>query len=116
MSAEAASKYGKKIRPDAIVIIDSTNIPADLAIGGKVYRLPITETAIRVGTKVVANTVALGVMNSLTGVVSRESLARAISARVPAKFRELNERALAAGEELAASHRAGRPQPAGVAG
>jgi 2-oxoglutarate ferredoxin oxidoreductase subunit gamma len=103
LSAEAAKKYAPKIHPNTLVILDSTNIGADVKCGGRVVRLPITETAIGVGTKVVSNTVALGVMNTLAKVVSREALAKAISARVPGKFRELNERAMTAGEELAQS-------------
>jgi 2-oxoglutarate ferredoxin oxidoreductase subunit gamma len=103
LSAEAAKKYVPKVHAKTLVILDSTNIGGDLQSGGRVFRLPITETAVRTGTKVVSNTVALGVMNALASVVSREALAQAVAARVPAKFRELNARALLAGEELARS-------------
>ena len=48
------------------------------------------------------DTVALSVLNTLVPVVPRETLAAAIAARVPAKFRELNQRAGEAGEQLAA--------------
>ena len=41
-------------------------------------------------------------MPSSVPVVLRETLAAAIAARVPAKFRELNQRAGEAGEQLAA--------------
>jgi 2-oxoglutarate ferredoxin oxidoreductase subunit gamma len=102
MSAEAAKKYGGKCTPDTVVIFDSTNIGPEFTSPGRVFRLPITETAIKVGTKVVANSVALCVLNTLVPVVPRETLAAAIAARVPSKFRELNQRAGEAGEQLAA--------------
>ncbi len=102
MSAEAAKKFGGKCTPETVVIFDSTNIGPEFSSPGRVFRLPITETAVKVGTKVVANTVALCVLNTLVPVVPRDTLAAAIAARVPAKFRELNQRAGEAGEQLAA--------------
>lgn len=101
MSQEAARKYLGKVRSDTLVIVDGGLVPADIPTPGKVVRLPITETAVNAGSKVVANTVALAAMNALVPMVSRESLFAAIAARVPAKFRELNQRAGEAGERLA---------------
>lgn len=103
LSAEAARKYGQRVRPDTIVVLDSTNVPDDLSSPGLVVRVPITQTALEVGTKVVANTVALGVLNVVASLVSHDALAQAIAERVPDRFRELNDRALAAGERLARS-------------
>jgi 2-oxoglutarate ferredoxin oxidoreductase subunit gamma len=102
LSAEAARKYGPRVRPETLVIFDSTNIPEATTSPGRVVRAAITEAARSVGSKVVANTVALGVMNVVAALVSHGALAKAIADRVPAKFRGLNERALAAGEALAA--------------
>lgn len=101
LSQEAARKYASKVTPETLVILDSSSIPADIPAGGKVVRLPITETAATVGHKVVANSVALGVFNALAKVVSREALSKAVAARVPAKFADLNQKALEAGEALA---------------
>lgn len=101
MSQEAARKYAAKAPPQTLVILDSTNIPGDIPSGGRTVRIPITQTAVDVGNKVVANTVALGAFNALAQVVKEESLARAVAARVPAKFRDLNQRALEAGNALA---------------
>lgn len=101
LSAEAARKYTPKIHPATIVILDSTNIGGDLPCGGRVHRAPITQTAVELGSKVVCNTVALGFMNGLARLVSPGALAQAVSSRVPAKFRELNVRALEAGARLA---------------
>ena len=103
LSAEAARKYAPKVHPGTIVILDSTNIGEDVTSPGKTVRLAITAAAIQAGSKVVANTVALCAMNTLAGLVSPESLARAISARVPARFADLNQRAIQAGARIAES-------------
>lgn len=103
LSQEAARKYIKHTRPETIVIFDSTNVPEDVTGAGAIHRLPITEAAVGVGRSVVANTVALCVMNTIARVVSPEALSRAIVARVPAKYRELNQKAIAVGVELASS-------------
>jgi 2-oxoglutarate ferredoxin oxidoreductase subunit gamma len=103
LSAEAARKYGQRVGPQTIVVFDSTNIPQDIDSPGKVVRAPITQTALAVGTKVVANTVAMGVLNTVASLVSYDALAQAIAERVPPRFRELNQRALTAGEQLGRS-------------
>ncbi len=102
MSAESARKYAPETGPATLVIFDSTNIDPDVPATGRVVRVPITAAAVELGSKVVANTVALAVLNALVPVVSRDSLLKAIEARVPQKFRDLNQKAAAAGERLAA--------------
>ncbi|HWA84069.1 MAG TPA: hypothetical protein VG820_11565, partial [Fimbriimonadaceae bacterium] len=62
--------------------------------------LPITQAAIDAGGKMVANVVALGIVNTLAQVVKQESLRAAILHRVPEKYRDLNIRALDAAESL----------------
>ena len=115
LSADAARKYGPRVRPDTLVVFDSTNIPESVTTPGRVVRAPITQTAVTVGTKVVANTVALGVINVVGSLVSHDALAQAIAARVPARFRELNQRALEAGEALARSAAPAGPESVPVA-
>jgi len=104
LSQDACDRYLPQVGPDTVVILDSTQAkPKDPPEGAKIYELPITETAKEVGSKLVANVVALGAMNALLGLVSPGSLREAVVRRVPARFREINERALAAGEGLAGS-------------
>lgn len=107
MSAEAGRKYGSRVHPGTVTIVDSTFVGPDLVPGDRVVRIPITEAAARAGSKVVANTVALCAMNAVAGIVTREALLQAILARVPAKFRDLNVRAIDAGEHLARGMMAG---------
>jgi Pyruvate/2-oxoacid:ferredoxin oxidoreductase gamma subunit len=54
------------------------------------------------GGELSANVVALGAFVVLTGAVSEASLRRALRSRIKPALLELNERALAAGQALAA--------------
>jgi len=55
------------------------------------------------GKAITANTVALGVLVGLTGVVSRSAIEKAVAARAPHGTVEINRKALEAGFEAAAS-------------
>jgi 2-oxoglutarate ferredoxin oxidoreductase subunit gamma len=69
-----------------------------------VHSLPIIETAKEaVGKTMVANIVSLGAIVGLSKVVSRQSIERAILARVPKGTEDLNRRALEAGFALVGS-------------
>ncbi len=96
LSEEAAAKYSAEAKPETFIILDSTNVEIAAPKTGKVVRFPITETAVKVGGKMAANVVALGVVNSYARVVSPESLMKAILKRVPQKYRDLNVSALQA--------------------
>jgi 2-oxoglutarate ferredoxin oxidoreductase subunit beta len=91
----------KKPSLDRVVLLDATNIEFEATVGrSEVYALPITETAVQLGNKQVANVVALGALNALTHLVPWRCLQQAIQQRVPARFRQLNEQALLAGRQL----------------
>ncbi|MFZ5632291.1 MAG: 2-oxoacid:acceptor oxidoreductase family protein [Bacillota bacterium] len=101
LTQEACNKYLPAVAEKALVILDSllvTNVPKTRAT---VLKLPIMQTAKNeIAHEVVANIVALGALNSATGLVSWPALEKAVLERVPARFFELNKRALAAGRVL----------------
>ena len=110
LSQDSFNKYSSQVRRDSVVVIDSTNIKAAVPPPvERFYRLPLTELAIKdVGNRITANVVALGALNAIEEIVSWESLQEALVQRVPARFRELNERALEVGRRLVqAVHRPG---------
>ena len=100
LSQEAFRKFSKDVKPNGLLIVDSDKVdstPAPQAI-----RIPVTKMAFETTGKIItANTVALGVLVALTGVVSRESIEKAILARAPKGTEEMNRKALAAGFEAA---------------
>jgi 2-oxoglutarate ferredoxin oxidoreductase subunit gamma len=67
-----------------------------------VTKFPIINTAKNeVGREIVANIVALGAMVALCGVVTKGSAEKAVLARVPEAFIDLNRKAFLLGYEKA---------------
>lgn len=96
----ALNKYISTLKKDGTLIIDSS-----LQISNrddiKVISVPILETATEELQKpMVANIVALGVLNKLAKLVSEKSLEEAVLSRVPRGTEELNQKALLKGYEL----------------
>lgn len=105
MNQEACDKYVGRVKPEGVLVIDSTHVtaPAERAT----YAVPITRLAEEVtGRIVTANIVALGVIVGLTGVVSDTAAESAVQARAPRGTAEINLKALHAGLDAA---RAGSP-------
>lgn len=98
MTQESLDKYVADLKPGGTLVVDSTfvkKVPEGLA---HVHAVPITKLAKEeLGRDLFANIIALGVINKVTGVVSKESLKNAVLARVPKGTEELNERALTLG-------------------
>ncbi len=98
----SASKYAPRLKPGGTVIYDTTFVTDPPVVDGKVYKLPVTKLAReKLGREIVANIVALGAIASLTGVVPREELTKAVLGRVPKGTEEINQRALQVGFEAA---------------
>ena len=94
LTQESCRKYSGDLKKGGILIIDS-GLVKELPKGEfKVYSLPITEIATeKVGKAVVTNIVALGILTRIAGVISEESVKKAILARVPKGTEELNMKA-----------------------
>ncbi len=98
----SAVKYVPNLKVGGTFIYDSGLVTDPPAVDGKVYHLPITRLAReKVGRDIVANIVAIGAIVTLTGIVSRESLTKAVLNRVPKGTEEINQRALQVGIEAA---------------
>jgi 2-oxoglutarate ferredoxin oxidoreductase subunit gamma len=101
MSQEACDKFYSQVKDDSWIIVDSTNVsrvPSHRAIA-----VPLSEIAEEItGRRITASMVALGLVSGLSGLVTRESLTKAMTERVPAGTEEINSKALAAGFEEAA--------------
>ena len=103
MSQDACDKYSHDLDKDSVLITDSLFVSKVPDFGGKVYELPITHSAREgLGKILFANIIALGALVKLTGVVSAESLEKAVLNRVPkSSFEPRTER-----------HRGQKPQSA----
>lgn len=96
----ACDKYLDTLKENGLLIIDEgVNLPNREDI--KVYSLPILKTASeKLQKPMVANIIALGVINELTGVTSNESLEKAVLNRVPKGTELINSNALKEGFNL----------------
>lgn len=105
MSQGAYERYVADIKDEGLVIYDSQLVDP-IRPGGRQRPIGATEMAIReLGNKQVANTIMLGSLVAMTGIVSRRSMETAISEDLPPRFREINLKALARGYVLGASSR-----------
>ncbi len=96
LSQEAFKKFASTVKPTGLLIVDADKV--DSSSAPKAIRLPITKMAFETtGRIITANTVALGVLVGLTGMVSRQALEKAIIARAPRGTEEMNRKALEAG-------------------
>jgi len=96
LSQEAFRKFASTVKPTGLLIVDADKV--DSSSAPKAIRLPITKMAFETtGRIITANTVALGVLVGLTGMVSRQALEKAIIARAPRGTEEMNRKALEAG-------------------
>lgn len=98
LTQEACDKYSPDLKEGGILLVDSDLVKRTPKGNFTLVRFPIINTAKNeVGRTIVANIVALGAMVALTGIVSRESAEKAVLARVPEAFAELNRKAFQAG-------------------
>lgn len=101
MSQDACDKYSHDLDKDSVMITDSLFVSKVPDFGGKVYELPITHSAREgLGKVLFANIIALGALVKLTGVVSAESLEKAVLNRVPKGTEDKNRKALEIGMNL----------------
>lgn len=102
----AADKYIETIAEDGVVIADSKIVLPEGLKAGKILSVPIIKAATEeVGKSIVSNIVALGLIQEMSQMVTKESLEKAVLARVPKGTEALNKAALAKGYELAENYK-----------
>lgn len=102
LTQKSFDEYSNTIKDNGIIVIDSSVNESDIEYKTvKLLKLPIIETAkVELGKEMVANIVALGVMNEIIDSVDSDMLKKAILARVPKGTEELNEKAFELGRLL----------------
>jgi len=97
MSQQAYVTYLPSLAREGVVVLDSTSVTS-WTPGENVLAVPITAMARElVGTPVVANMVALGLVASQIGLVSAGAITEAVKRRVPRGSEEVNLKALETG-------------------
>lgn len=100
MTQESCNQYCKDIKPGGVLLVDSDEVKALPRGDFQLWSFPITAMARdQLKKPVVANIIALGIIQEITQILPYEALESAVLARVPATFAELNRRALRLGME-----------------
>ncbi len=88
------------LKPSALIIADTRLCPDLSEEEYRSRRLPLSVTALELGSERVTNIVALGALVALSGICDRERIAQAVRAETPRGFFDLNMDALEAGYVL----------------
>ena len=100
MTQEASDKYAGDVKSGGVIVVDSGFVHTLPEGDFKVHSCPITRIAEeKIGKKIAANLVALGVMHKLSGIISEEAVISAIRARVPKGTEDMNIQAFKYGQE-----------------
>ena len=103
-SQEAYTKYVHEVKEGAVVIVEKDLVPhrdPEVEKRLRVYEYPLTELAEQTtGLSLTMNILTLGILVGLTGIVSRESIEKAVRDSVPGGTEEVNLKALKKGFEL----------------
>jgi len=102
LSQDAADGYSDLLTPTSIFIYDSQEVTAPPAFAGTSFGMPFTRMACEAVGEVetAPNVLVLGAVVGITGVVSVESLEKAVLATIPPGTREVNATALKLGLSL----------------
>lgn len=103
LSQQAIDKYLPDLRHHGLAIIDEFYVRE--CPHHQTICLSLSRTAReKLGRELFTNILTLGAIAKITGLVSLESLQKAVASRVPKQFLDLNIKALEAGWELAAGY------------
>ena len=101
MSQGAYKEFLPKLQQGGALIVDSTIVKPDkLAEKYRLYEVPATEIAEKMGARIIANIIMLGFLGKIWDAVSVEALREAVKANVPKKHLELNLKAFQTGVKL----------------
>ncbi len=103
LTQESFNKYINDVKDDGIVIADKELVTDLSKAKGNIYSVDMVKSAREeLGKLLGLNIIALGLLVGISGIVSRDSLEKALMKRVPKGFEEYNAKALEIGFRLAA--------------
>ncbi|MDY6964533.1 MAG: 2-oxoacid:acceptor oxidoreductase family protein [Halobacteriota archaeon] len=104
-SEEAFEMYGHDVKEDSITILDPETVKSRPK--NRFYEVPAISIAETMGSKIVANVIILGALCAISGIVSIESMKKALLDSIPAGTEEINLRALDKGFDIGKRVKAG---------
>lgn len=104
MSQAAYDRFASELSPTGLLLIESDLVRIrSLAEGQRLHAIAATRIAEELGRKIVLNMVMLGFFAAVTGIVSHDSMEKAIIESVPKGTEELNLKAFEKGYEEGAA-------------
>lgn len=101
MNEPSFRKYLPRVAPEGVVVVDSTFCGGPYPRGYDLHAYPITRLAKeKLGREVVANVVALAVVNAVARLVDAETLKESILLRAPKGSGEINLQAFELGYRI----------------
>jgi len=102
LSQDAVDDYSYLLRPDGILIFDSDTVAELPPFAGGGFGIPFTRLALEATgrTEGTSDALTLGAVVAVTGVVSVESLRKALASTASGGSEEVNDKALARGLAL----------------
>jgi len=100
MSQEAFNKFSPQIDPGGTLLIEEELVSVSNLPGGvSLHSIPATRIAEELGRKVVLNMVMAGFFTSVTGLIQKDAMRKAVETSVPAGTEKLNLQAFDKGYE-----------------
>lgn len=98
MSQNGYDRFHPRLKKGGLLAYDSSLVKIDESLLCRQAAIPATEKAVsELETRITANVVFLAAIASLSGIVSRTALEKAVRESVPEKFLQVNLRALEIG-------------------
>jgi 2-oxoglutarate ferredoxin oxidoreductase subunit gamma len=100
LSQEAYTRFVPELKEGGTLIVEQDLVRlTDLKPNTKVHSIPATRFAEELGKRMVLNSVMVGFFTSVTRLLEREAVRKAVVDSVPASFRDLNLKAFDRGFE-----------------
>jgi 2-oxoglutarate ferredoxin oxidoreductase subunit gamma len=101
MSQHAYNEYAEDLKSGGTLIMDSHMIPHEKELSKtKIFRVPATKMAEKIGRRIVANIVMLGAATAITNLLDKRAVREAIKGNVPRGTEKLNLKAFEKGYEF----------------
>ncbi len=106
MSPDAYTLFIPQLKPGGLLLYENELITPDenLPEGARALGIPATRFAEELGRRLVLNIVMVGFFTGVTGLLSFDSVEKAVLSSVPRGTEDLNQRALKKGYEYGREH------------
>ena len=98
LTQESYNKFNPIIRPGGILLTDTRFVKMHAKVDARQIQLPMYRTVMdEIGKPIVFNICMIGAVIGLTDVISPDAVMKALTARIPKGFIDLNKQALELG-------------------